>query len=63
MLCLLKTGDEQFGDVAEKLTQIVDKGLLDEELPQTVDKRLTVDEGLESDGGKVYCYTQSVIKI
>uniref|UniRef100_A0A8C2BAE6 Si:ch211-242e8.1 n=1 Tax=Cyprinus carpio TaxID=7962 RepID=A0A8C2BAE6_CYPCA len=46
-----QSGDEQFGDVAEKLTQIVDKGLLDEELPQTVDKRLTVDEGLESDGG------------
>uniref|UniRef100_A0A671LYS4 Apoptosis facilitator Bcl-2-like protein 14 n=1 Tax=Sinocyclocheilus anshuiensis TaxID=1608454 RepID=A0A671LYS4_9TELE len=51
MSCLLKTGDEQFGDVAEKLTQIVDNGLLDEELLQTVDKRLIVDEGLESAGG------------
>ncbi|XP_016320943.1 apoptosis facilitator Bcl-2-like protein 14 isoform X1 [Sinocyclocheilus anshuiensis] len=46
-----RSGDEQFGDVAEKLTQIVDNGLLDEELLQTVDKRLIVDEGLESAGG------------
>ncbi|XP_052387954.1 apoptosis facilitator Bcl-2-like protein 14 isoform X2 [Carassius gibelio] len=45
-----QSDDEQFGDVAEKLTQIVDKGLLGEELLHNVDKRLLVDEGLESDG-------------
>lgn len=59
----MKTGDEKFSDVAEKLTQIVDNGLLDEELLQPVDRRLNADEGIEADGGKVYCYTQSVIEI
>lgn len=43
MSCLLKTGFERFGDVAEKLAQIAENGLL-------------CDEGLEPDSpGKVYC--------
>ncbi len=43
MSCLLKTGFERFGNVAEKLAQIAENGLL-------------CDEGLEPDSpGKVYC--------
>ncbi|XP_050991477.1 apoptosis facilitator Bcl-2-like protein 14 isoform X2 [Labeo rohita] len=45
-------GDEKFSDVAEKLTQIVDNGLLDEELLQPVDRRLNADEGIEADSDK-----------
>lgn len=35
-----KTGGEKYGNVAEKLTRIVDGGLLD-------------DDGIETDSGKV----------
>lgn len=43
MSCLLKTGDEKFGDVAERLAKIANN-------------RLIFDEGLEPDSpGKVYC--------
>ncbi|XP_073706472.1 apoptosis facilitator Bcl-2-like protein 14 [Garra rufa] len=48
----LGAGDEKFGDVAEKLTQIVDKGLLDKELLPTVDNIPFFDEGIESDGDR-----------
>lgn len=43
MSCLLKTGEEKFGDVAKKLAQIAEV-------------QLSFDEGLEPDSpGKVYC--------
>lgn len=46
---MLKTGDDQFGDVAEKLAQIADN-------------RLNFDKELEPDSpGKVYSVIQNTI--